>query len=82
MPRRMLVITLLAACLAAASACTGMHRAAKDVNVSGEDVVYLKDERTNLCFAVLYLQNKVGTSVSEMAMTPVPCEALGGVPTR
>jgi hypothetical protein len=62
--------------------CTSMHRGATDVNVSGEDIVYLKDERTNLCFAVLFIQNKVGTSVRTMGMTDVPCEDLGHAPTK
>ncbi len=62
--------------------CTSMHKGATDVNVSGEDIVYLKDERTNLCFAVLFIQNKVGTSVRTMGMTSVPCEDLGHAPTK
>jgi len=67
---------------AGAMSCTGWQRAAHDVNVSGEDIVYLRDERTNLCFAVLYLENMIGTKVKHMAITSVPCEALGTVPTR
>lgn len=62
--------------------CTSWHKAARDVNVSGEDIVYLKDDRTDLCFAVLFLSNKVGTSVETTAMVPVPCENLEGVATR
>ena len=64
------------------SGCTSMHKGATDVNVSGEDIVYLKDERTNLCFATLFIQNKIGTSVRMMGMTQVPCEDLGHAPTR
>ena len=62
--------------------CTSMHKGATDVNVSGEDIVYLKDERTNLCFAVLFIQNKLGTSIRTMGMTKVPCEDLGQAPTK
>ena len=62
--------------------CTSLHKGTTDVNVSGEDIVYLKDERTNLCFAALFIQNKLGTSVRTMGMTRVPCEDLGHAPTR
>ncbi len=62
--------------------CTSWHKAAHDVNVSGEDIVYLKDDRTDLCFAVLFITNKIGTSVRETTMAPVPCENLKGVATR
>lgn len=75
-------LAALAALAAGTPACTGWHRAAKDVNVTGEDIVYLRDERTDLCFAVLYLQNKVGTSITDATMTAVPCESLGNVPAR
>ena len=64
------------------SGCTSMHKGVTDVNVSGEDIVYLKDERTNLCFAALFIQNKIGTSVRMMGMTRVPCEDLGNTPTK
>jgi hypothetical protein len=62
--------------------CTSWHKAAHDVNVSGEDIVYLKDDRTDLCFAVLFVTNKVGTSVKNVTMAPVPCENLKGISAR
>ncbi len=62
--------------------CTRWHTAATDPNISGEDIVYLKDDRANLCYAVLFVSNKVGTSVRTMGMTTVPCENLQGVPAR
>lgn len=63
-------------------ACTSWHTAATDPNISGEDIVYLKDDRANLCYAVLFVANKVHTSVRTMGMTSVPCESLAGVPAR
>jgi hypothetical protein len=41
--------------------------------VSGEEIVYLRDGRTNLRFAALGLQNPAGTSISALAMTNAPC---------
>ena len=79
MKYRMLALLLL---LLATTGCTSWHKAAGDVNVGGEDVVYLKDDRTNLCFAVLFLGNKTGTSVENMGITAVPCEKLENVSVR
>lgn len=62
--------------------CTSWHTAATDPNISGEDIVYLKDDRANLCYAVLFVSNKIHTSVRAMGMTSVPCESLSGVPAR
>jgi len=62
--------------------CKSGYRSTAEVSVSGGDVVYLRDERTGLCFAVLALQNPVGTRIREMAMTGVPCENLRAVTTR
>jgi len=62
--------------------CTSWHTAATDPNISGEDIVYLKDDRANLCYAVLFVSNKIHTSVRTMGMTSVPCESLSGVPAR
>lgn len=62
--------------------CTSWHTAATDPNISGEDIVYLKDDRANLCYAVLFVSNKLHTSVRTMGMTSVPCESLAGVPAR
>ena len=62
--------------------CTDWYQAATDVDVYGRDIVYLKDDRTNLCFALLFLENKVGTDVEEMGMTQVPCENLDGLEVR
>ncbi len=62
--------------------CTSWHKAATDPNISGEDIVYLKDDRANLCYAVLFVSNKIGTSVRTIGMTNVPCESLAGVPAR
>ena len=62
--------------------CTSWQQAATDPNISGEDIVYLKDDRANLCYAVLFLSNKLHTKVRTMGMTTVPCESLSGVPAR
>jgi hypothetical protein len=82
MKRRFAVILIPILFALLVSGCTSLHKGATDVNVSGEDIVYLKDERTNLCFAALFIQNKIGTSVRMMGMTRVPCEDLGNTPTR
>ena len=85
MKRRIAVILtpiLLALCVLLLGGCTSLHKGVTDVNVNGEDIVYLKDERTNLCFAALFIQNKVGTTVKMMGMISVPCEVLGNTPTR
>ena len=78
--KRAIPFVLLAAL--AAAGCTSWHAAATDPNISGEDIVYLKDDRANLCYAVLFVSNKVRTSVHTMGMTTVPCESLTGVPAR
>ena len=62
--------------------CTSWHRAATDPNVNGEDIVYLKDDRAGLCYAVLFISNKAHTSINSMGMTSVPCDKLQGVPAR
>ncbi|MFQ5701578.1 MAG: hypothetical protein ACE5HU_07025 [Acidobacteriota bacterium] len=80
--RSSIALLLLVALAALTMTCTSWQRGTTDVNVTGQDIVYLKDERTNLCFAVLFLRNKVGTSVNDMAMTSVACADLDGVPTR
>lgn len=64
------------------TACTTWHESTTEVTVHGKDIVYLRDERTDLCFAVLFMANAVGTSVRQMSMTPVPCEKLKGVEVR
>ena len=62
--------------------CTGWHGAATDLNISGQDIVYLKDERANLCYAVLFITNKAHTSVRTMGMTTVSCDSIKGVPAK
>jgi len=62
--------------------CKSGYRSTAEVTLSGSDVVYLRDDRTGLCFAVLVMQNPTGTSIKEMSMTSVPCEKLGGVSTK
>lgn len=73
---------LLLLALAGVAACKSSYRSTSEVSVAGGDVVYLRDERTDLCFAVLALQNPAGTSIKELAMTSVPCEKLSKVRTR
>ncbi len=73
------VLAAILLALAAAGGCTESYRSTGDLTVSGRDVVYIRDERTGLCFAVLALQNPAATSVTEMAMTRVPCQALSGL---
>lgn len=63
-------------------ACKTSYRSTSEITVSSQDIVYLRDERTSLCFAVLALQNPAGTSIREMTMTSVPCEKLDRVSTR
>ena len=75
------IVGALAVCLTIA-ACTSWQKGVDDVNIHGEDIIYLRDNRTKLCFAVLYLGNKVGTSVADMSMTAVPCENLENAPVR
>jgi hypothetical protein len=58
----------------AVGSCIQSYAPTKKVSVSGEDIVYVRDERTGLCFAVLFLANPAGTAVNEMAMAAVPCE--------
>lgn len=79
MKRNALALILMCLLPVVLASCTSWQEAASDVPVRGGDVVYLKDERTDLCFAVLYLKNKVGTKVSDMAMTSVPC---GKIPAQ
>ncbi len=77
------MVTLIGlAMLCVVAACTRWHEATTDVTVHGSDIVYLRDERANLCFAVLFMANAAGTSVNEMSMTSVPCENLQGVEAR
>jgi len=68
--------------LCVVTGCTHWHESTADVTVRGSDIVYLRDERADLCFAVLFLENAAGTSVREMSMTSVPCEKLQGVAVR
>ena len=79
MKMRVFALVMLVLCCIA---CTSWHKAATDVNVSGESIVYLKDDRTNLCFAVLFIGNKTSTSLETMGMTSVSCEDLEGVPVK
>jgi hypothetical protein len=62
--------------------CTSWQKGVTDPALKGQDIVYLRDDRTDLCFAVLMLGNKVNTKVSDMAMTQVPCSSLGNVTPR
>jgi hypothetical protein len=73
---------LLFVALVATMGCKSGYRSTSKVSVSGRDVVYLRDPRTDLCFAVLAVQNPAGTSISEVAMTGVPCEKLAQVQTQ
>ena len=70
------------AMLSVLTACTSWHESTTDVTVHGSDIVYLRDERADLCFAVLFMANAAGTSVNQMSMTSVPCEKLQGVAVR
>lgn len=74
------VALLVAAALL--GACKKQYKTTPDVTAHGDDVVYLRDERTGLCFALLALQNPAGTSIQQITMTDVPCERLEGVETR
>ncbi len=67
---------------AAAGSCKKQYKTTADVTAHAEDIVYLRDERTGLCFAVLALQNPAGTTIEQITMTEVPCKRLEGVPTR
>ncbi len=79
---KLLLIVVLGLGMLGGSACTSWHRATTDPNVSGEDIVYLKDDRADLCYAVLFMSNKAHTSIRTMGMTSVPCDKLQGVPAR
>ena len=70
------------AMLSVLTACTSWHESTTDVTVQGKDIVYLRDDRTDLCFAVLFMANAAGTSIREMSMASVPCEKLKGVSVR
>ena len=61
--------------------CKSAYRSTSEVSISGEDIVYLQDQRTKLCFAVLALQNPMGTKIREMKMVSVPCDTLQKVMT-
>jgi len=58
------------------------HTATTDLDISGEDIVCLKNDRANHCYAVLLVSNKVHTSVRTMGITNVACEQLSGVAAR
>ncbi len=62
--------------------CKSGYQSTSEVSIHGQDLVYLHDQRTDLCFAVLALQNPAGTSIRELTMASVPCEKLSGVPTQ
>ncbi len=76
-----LLVALMAAGVAL-GACKRHYKTTPEVTAHGDDVVYLRDERTGLCFAVLALQNPAGTTIEQITMTEVPCERLEGVETR
>jgi hypothetical protein len=65
-----------------AAGCKSGYRSTAEVSIRGQDLVYLRDERTDLCFAVLALENPAGTNIQELAMSSVPCEKLAGVRTQ
>lgn len=63
-------------------ACKSGYRSTSEVSVTGEDIVYLRDQRTDLCFAVLALENPLGTKIRQVAMVSVPCDSLQDVKTK
>ena len=62
--------------------CKSSYRSTSEISISSEDIVYLRDQRTNLCFAILALQNPLGTKIREMTMASVPCDTLENVMTK
>ena len=47
-----------------------------NVNIDGEDMVYFKDSRTNLCFGAVASRKAMTASTTGLGVTCVPCEAV------
>lgn len=80
--RRTLVGLAIASALLGLAGCKSAYRSTKELAVHSQDIVYLKDDRTDLCFAVLAIQNAPGTAIRDLTMAPVPCANLRGVKTQ
>jgi hypothetical protein len=47
-----------------------------NVNIDGEDMVYFKDSRTNLCFGAVASRKAMTASTTGLGVTCVPCESV------
>jgi hypothetical protein len=47
-----------------------------NINFNASDVKYVKDHRTNLCFAVTASRKAASLETSGFGLTCVPCEAV------
>ena len=47
-----------------------------NVNIDGEDMVYFKDSRTNLCFGAVASRKAMTASTTGLGVTCVPCETV------
>ncbi len=47
-----------------------------NVDIDGEDITYVKDSRTNLCFGVMASRKSFSTDAIGLSLTCVPCESV------
>ena len=54
--------------------CSCSVNTSSNVNFKGEDLIYFKDSRTNLCFAVVASRKTASFDTTGLGVTCVPCE--------
>jgi len=53
--------------------CSCSVNTSSNVDFKGKDLVYFKDSRTNLCFAVVASRKAVSLEATGLGVTCVPC---------
>ena len=47
-----------------------------NMNIKGENLVYFKDTRTNLCFAAVASRKAASFDTTGLGLTQVPCDSV------
>ena len=71
MKRTIVIFSLLAFTLGSCSV-----NSSSNVDIDGADLVYFKDDRTNLCFAATASRKFMSASTTGLGVTCVPCDSV------
>lgn len=53
-----------------------------NVNIDADDIQYVKDDRTGLCFAIVASRKAMSTDATGLGMACVPCDSLKNVKVK